>query len=248
MASPGEALQALGLVKSFGGLRAVDGVSFVAHPGERLAIIGPNGAGKTTLLNLISGYLRPDAGLVRLFGRDITRLPPHRTARLGLVRSFQTARVFNNLSVETNVEISLICAKGRMWSIVPMARSSAEEARLLLQQVGIDHLAHLPASALAHGDRKRLELAIVMAQKPAVILLDEPTAGVALDERRMLMEMVLNLAAQQKVAVAFIEHDMDVVFGYAHRIMVMDQGTVIADGPRDQIAADPRVQEVYLAR
>ncbi len=239
-------LEVRDLVRRFGALRAVDGVSFQLARGEIRALIGPNGAGKSTCFDLISGLQRPDAGRVLLAGRDVTRLPARRRARLGLARTFQIAAVFPSMTVEENVRLALIARHRRLATVRPARGLFREEVAALLAEVGrADHAAR-PAAELAYGDLKRLELALALALDPLVLLLDEPTAGMGLPERSALAETVVALARARGLAVLFTEHDMDVVFRFAERIMVMDHGRLLCVGTPEEVRADPRVLEVYL--
>ncbi|MEM7224912.1 MAG: ABC transporter ATP-binding protein [Pseudomonadota bacterium] len=240
-------LEARGLVKSFGPFRAVDGVDLVLESGEMLAMIGPNGAGKSTCFNLINGQLAPDAGTVFLTGREITGQPPHRLARQGLARTFQVAATFGSMSVAENVEAALCVAAGRGASLWPGGRRRYRAQALdLLERVGIAAQAERQCGLLAYGDLKRVDLALALAQTPKVLLMDEPTAGMAPGERAQLMDLVSEIARDGAIAVLFTEHDMDVVFGHARRIVVLDRGQVLTVGAPDQVRDDPRVREIYL--
>ncbi|UFN50438.1 ABC transporter ATP-binding protein [Roseomonas sp. OT10] len=240
-------LVAAGLRKSFGGVAAVDGVSFALAAGEVLALIGPNGAGKSTCFNLIGGQLRPDAGEVRLDGRPVTGAGARRMARLGVGRTFQVTATFGSMTVRENVQMALLSHRGEargLWR--PVADRHAEEAMALLAAVGLEEQAGRAAGVLAYGDLKRLELAVALGGSPRLLLMDEPTAGMAPGERTALMRLTRGLALEREVAVLFTEHDMDVVFGVADRIMVLDHGRLIAEGDGPAIRADARVREVYL--
>ena len=236
-----------GLRKAFGGIRAVDGIGLRLDRGEVRALIGPNGAGKTTLFNLLTGHQVPDAGTVRLRGRRIDGLAPHRIWRLGLARTFQIPAVFLDLTVAENVQVALVSWRRRTLSLYGRARDlerrSAEE---LLDQVGLGVEAERAAGVLSYGDLKKLELAIALANDPELLLLDEPTAGMAPAERRALMALVERLGRGGGPALLFTEHDMDVVFSVADRITVLHQGRVIAEGAPEAVRADPEVQRVYL--
>jgi branched-chain amino acid transport system ATP-binding protein len=236
------------LAKHFGGVRAVDGVSFDLAPGERLALIGPNGAGKTTLFNLLSGLLPADSGSLSLAGQDITRLPPHRRLRRGLSRTFQIASPFRSLSLADNVALAAAARAGRpSWRcLTGLPRKAVAEARELLEAVGLDPDSKQPVSALAYGDQKRLELAIALAGQPRVLLMDEPMAGVPHGEREALMQLAASRMSGPEQALIFTEHDMAVVFGHATRIIVLAEGRLIADGAPREIAVNPAVQQVYL--
>ena len=240
-------LEATGLRKSWGGVAAVDGVSLAVEAGEMLALIGPNGAGKSTCFNMLNGQLRPDSGVVELEGRNVTGMSPRAIWRLGVGRTFQITATFASLSVRENVQMALYSHAGRLRSI--LSRFGAElrtEADALLSQVGMLDQAERPCGVLAYGDLKRVELAMALANRPRLLLMDEPTAGMAPRERVALMELAARLARAQKIAVLFTEHDMDVVFSQADRIVVLDRGRVIAGGLPAEVRANPDVQAVYL--
>lgn len=242
-------LEVENLTKSYGGVRALDGVGFSIAPGELLALIGPNGAGKSTCFNIINGQVRADSGRVRLMGRDVTGFSPRQMARLGAGRTFQIAAVFGSMTAVENVQTALIAAKGelfRLWR--PALASHREEALALLEQTGMEALAERPAAALAYGDVKRLELAMALAAAPRLLLMDEPTAGMSGPERGALIALVRRLSQTRQLAVLFTEHSMDVVFGHADRVIVLARGRLIADGSPDEVREDPRVREVYLGR
>jgi branched-chain amino acid transport system ATP-binding protein len=235
------------LAKRFGGLEALAGVSLVVEPGEFRAIIGPNGAGKSTFFNAMTGLLQPDAGRVIFEGRDVTGEPPHRLTRRGVGRTFQITSVFADLSALENVQISLLAHGRQAWSVWPKARGlHAERARELLELVGLGAVAARPAGTLSHGDQKRLELAIALAGKPRLLLLDEPTAGMAAQERLESIRLVHRVAGELGVSCVFTEHDMAVVFAVAKRITVMHQGRVLAEGTPAEVRARREVQQVYL--
>ena len=240
-------LKVQGLRKSFGGVQAVAGVSFAVAAGELLALIGPNGAGKSTCFNMVGGQLRPDAGSVRLDGAGITGMRPRAICRRGVGRTFQVTATFASMTVRENVQMALIAATGGaagFWR--PAARLAVPEADALLAQVGLHDQAARGAGVLAYGDLKRLELAVALANQPRLLLMDEPTAGMAPGGRTALMALVRRLATERGLAVLFTEHDMDVVFGVADRILVLDRGAVIAEGAPAAIRADARVRAVYL--
>ena len=235
------------LCKAFGAVQAVNEVSFAVAAGELLAMIGPNGAGKTTCFNMLNGQLRPDAGDVALGGRDITGLAPRRVWRLGVGRTFQITATFASMTVRENVQMALLSHRRllrRVWR--PAGRYLRDEADALLARVGMAEQAERACGVLAYGDLKRVELAIALANEPRLLLMDEPTAGMAPRERVVLMELAAAIARANRIAVLFTEHDMDVVFAHADRLIVLDQGRLIADGTPAAVRADPLVQQVYL--
>jgi branched-chain amino acid transport system ATP-binding protein len=240
-------LQVDGLHKAFGGVRAVEDVSFAVSAGELLALIGPNGAGKSTCFNMLNGQLRPDSGIVRLQGRDIVGRSPRAIWRLGVGRTFQITATFSSLSVRENVQMALYSHAGRLWSVLSRFGLALQgEADALLEQVGMIDQAERICGVLAYGDLKRVELAMALANQPRLLLMDEPTAGMAPKERVALMELTARLARAQQIAVLFTEHDMDVVFSQADRIIVLDRGRLIAGGLPAEVRANPDVQAVYL--
>jgi len=240
-------LDVRGLAKRFGGVRAVDGVSLRVSGGEIRALIGPNGAGKTTLFNLLTGQLRPDAGEVRFKGERLSGLAPHLVWRRGVSRTFQITATFASLTALDNVRVARLSHARRTYSLLARAgRLETEPAHALLTMVGLGEQAARPAAVLAYGDLKRLELAVALASDPELLLLDEPTAGMAPAERGALIELIERIARARRLAVLFTEHDMDVVFQVADRIVVLHQGRVIAEGPPAAVRADALVQRVYL--
>ncbi len=240
-------LRVAGLRKSFGGVRAVRGVSFEVEAGEMVALIGPNGAGKSTCFAMVGGQVRPDAGVVRLEGQDVTGSGARRLYRLGVGRTFQVAAVFGSMTARENVQVAMLSARGRIgrWWRAARERDPAR-ADVLLERVGLVEQADRGASVLAYGDVKRLELAMALAGRPALLLMDEPTAGMAQAERGALMALVRRLATQSGVGVLFTEHDMAAVFGVADRILVLHRGQLIAEGDAARIQSDPVVRDVYL--
>ncbi|HWX49910.1 MAG TPA: ABC transporter ATP-binding protein [Roseomonas sp.] len=241
------ALEAEGLVKSWGGVRAVDGVSFALAPGEMLALIGPNGAGKSTCFNMLNGQIQPDTGRVRLAGRDVTGLPPRAVWRLGVGRTFQITATFASMTVLDNVRMALLSHARRLFGLWrPAAHLFTAEAEALLARVGMAGQAARPCGVLAYGDLKRLELAMALANRPRLLLMDEPTAGMAPAERVALMAETAAIAREGGIAVLFTEHDMDVVFTHADRVLVLDRGRLIAGGTPETVRTDPRVRQVYL--
>jgi branched-chain amino acid transport system ATP-binding protein len=240
-------LEVAGLVKSFGGVRAVDDVGFVVATGEMLALIGPNGAGKSTCFNMVCGQLPLDAGRIRIAGRDASGLSPTRIARLGVGRTFQVTATFGSMTARENVQVALLSHHRAVWRFLrPAAGHFVAEADALLARVGMADQSGRAAGVLSYGDLKRLELAIALAAEPVLLLMDEPTAGMAPEERAALMRLVRDLATNSGLAVLFTEHDMDVVFGAADRILVLDRGRLIAEGDADAVRADARVRAVYL--
>ena len=236
-----------GLAKSYGGVRAVAGVSFSLAEGEFLALIGPNGAGKTTCFNMLNGQIRPDAGSVRLGSHDITGLRPRQIWRLGVGRTFQVAQSYASMTVSENVQLAVITHHRRLFSFFARAADLyRHQATALLEHVGMAAQADRPCGVLAYGDLKRLELAVALANSPRLLLMDEPTAGMAAGERLSLMALAASLARARGISMLFTEHDMDVVFGHADRIVVMNRGRIIADGAPGAVRNDPQVREVYL--
>jgi branched-chain amino acid transport system ATP-binding protein len=241
------ALSVGNLSKAYGGVQAVRDASFSVAPGEMVAIIGPNGAGKTTCFNMLNGQLAPDSGEIRMDGTSLVGLPPHRVSRLGVGRTFQVTATFGSMSVRENVQTALLSHHRRNYSMWSRARKFfAKEAEALLERVGMREQADRPCAVLAYGDLKRVELAMALANEPRLLLMDEPTAGMAPEERGTLMELAAGLARRDRIAVLFTEHDMSVVFGFASRVIVMHLGEVIAEGSPEAVRADARVREVYL--
>ncbi len=236
-----------GLRKSFGGVLAVDGVSFSLDRGEMVALIGPNGAGKSTCFDMLGGQLPPDAGIVTLLGRAVTGWRPRAISRLGVGHTFQVTETFASMTVRENVQTALTAHARRTWRFWrPASRFEASAADRLLEQVGLAAQAARAAGVLAYGDLKRLDLAMALATDPLLLLMDEPTAGMAAGEREALMRLVREAARYRGLAVLFTEHDMDVVFGAADRVLVLDHGVLIAEGPPNSIRRDARVRAVYL--
>jgi branched-chain amino acid transport system ATP-binding protein len=241
------ALEVEGLCKTFGGVRALDDVSFRLERGELLAMIGPNGAGKTTCFNVVNGQLRPDRGSVRIDGTSVVGLAPHHICRLGVGRTFQITATFGSMTVRENVQTALLSHYRLLSNAWTAARGLfVREADELLERVGMRPQADRPCAVLAYGDVKRVELAIALANAPGLLLMDEPTAGMAPRERVALMALAADVARERAIGVLFTEHDMDVVFGHADRILVLDRGRILAQGAPNEVRADPRVREVYL--
>jgi branched-chain amino acid transport system ATP-binding protein len=240
-------LQVSNLAKAFDGVRAVDGVTFAVAPGELVALIGPNGAGKTTCFNLVNGQLKPDAGAIQLAGQHIEGESPEAIARRGVGRTFQVAATFASMTVRDNVVLALLAHAGKHGAMFSgSAAEFSEQADTLLARVGCLELADTHCATLAYGNAKRVELALALAGEPRLLLMDEPTAGMAQNSRGKLMRLASTLAKRDGIAVLFTEHDMDVVFGFADRVIVLDRGRIIAEGTPAAIRADPRVQGVYL--
>ena len=240
-------LQIDGLRKSFGGVAALDGVSFTLPAGEMLALIGPNGAGKSTCFNLINGQLRPDAGRVLLDGEDIAGLDARHIWRRGVGRTFQVSAAFASLTVLENVQAALLSHRRRLWQLWrPAAACLHDEAMALLAQVGMADQAARACGVLAYGDIKRVELAMALSNAPRLLLMDEPTAGMAPRERQELMALTRRLVSERGLSVLFTEHSMDVVFSFADRIIVLARGQLIAQGLPEEVRQDARVREVYF--
>jgi branched-chain amino acid transport system ATP-binding protein len=232
--------------KNFGGVRAVDGVGFTLGDGEVVALIGPNGAGKSTLFNVIDGQLAADAGSVRYLDKLLDQLGTAARTRLGIGRTFQVAQAFTSMTALQNAQVALAAATDPLGLGAPLWNRGEADALRLLGQVGLERHAGVPAATLAYGDLKRLELALALANQPRLLLMDEPTAGMAPGERTALMRLVVELAAARGMAVLFTEHSMDVVFGFAQRVLVLSSGRLVADGAPDAVRANPDVRRVYL--
>ncbi len=235
------------LSKAFGGVQAVSGVSFAVEPGELLAMIGPNGAGKTTCFNMVNGQLAPDSGQIELEGRNLLGLAPHEIWRLGVGRTFQITATFGSMTVRENVQTALLSHARKLGSLFANAADAfVDRADALLAGVGMREQADRACAVLAYGDLKRVELAVALASGPRLLLMDEPTAGMAPGERNELMQLAAELARASRIAVLFTEHDMDVVFRHAHRVIVLSEGELIAEGTPAQVRANERVRDVYL--
>lgn len=233
--------------KFFGGVKAVSDVSFEVQEGELLAMIGPNGAGKSTCFNMLMGQLSPTKGEVNFLGQSIIGMKPREIWRLGVGRTFQITATYSSMTVVENVQMALTSHHRRTFSVLPYAHKLfKEEAMALLQLVGLGNQAERHCAILAYGDLKRLELAIALCHDPKLLLMDEPTAGMAATERERLMDLTATIVRDRNISVLFTEHDMDVVFAHSHRIMVLNRGALIANGSVDEIRNNPRVQEVYL--
>jgi len=241
------ALTVSGLSKSFGGLRVTANVNFNVEAGERRLIIGPNGAGKTTLFNLITGEMAPDAGSVALFGRDITRMASRKRTHLGVARTYQIITLFARDTIERNVTLALLGLSPLRWNpLLSLDRQHhlIAHARDALKRVGLDHIAARPLSQTSYGERRRVEIAMALAQNPKLLLLDEPFAGLSIDERQDVRRLLA--AIPRDVTIVMIEHDMDTALELADRITLLHFGQVIVEGSRAEVVADPRTREVYL--
>ena len=245
--TPDYALEVVNLTKAFGGLVVTQGVSLAIRPGERRLIIGPNGAGKTTLFHQISGDLRPNSGQIRLFGTDITQLTPYKRAHFGLSRTYQIITLFTGDTLQHNVTLGLLglrSARWQMWRPLSHYGDLATEARRTLDAVGLLHLADHPVSDIAYGEKRRVELAMALAQNPRVLLLDEPLAGLSNTERSQIKSLIASIP--RETTVIMIEHDMDTALDLAETVTLLNYGRVIVDGDRDTVIADERTREVYL--
>jgi branched-chain amino acid transport system ATP-binding protein len=235
------------LSKSYGGVHAVRGVSFALRAGEILALIGPNGAGKSTCFDMLNGQNMPDSGRIVLLGEDTTGKKPREIWRLGVGRTFQITATFPTMTVRENVQVALVSYERQLFNLFASTPKFAkDEAGRLLELVGMGGYAERPCGELAYGDLKRLELAIALANRPKLLLMDEPTAGMAPRERIELMRLTAEIARQQSIGVLFTEHDMDVVFEHADRILVLNRGVLISEGTPEQVRRDPQVRAVYL--
>jgi branched-chain amino acid transport system ATP-binding protein len=245
--SAGYALEIIDLKKAFGGLVVTQNVSLAIRPGERRLMIGPNGAGKTTLFNQISGDMRPNSGHIKLFGTDITSLAPYQRAHLGLSRTYQIITLFSGDTLEHNITLGLLGlrpSRWQMWRPLSSYGDLTTEARRILDTVGLLHLAAHPISDIAYGEKRRVELAIALAQKPRILLLDEPLAGLSNTERAVVKALIT--AIPRETTVIMIEHDMDTALDLAETVTLLNYGRIIVDGERDAVIADQRTREVYL--
>jgi branched-chain amino acid transport system ATP-binding protein len=235
------------LCKSFGGLHVTTNVDLNVEPGERRLIIGPNGAGKTTLFNLITGELTPDSGAIELFGQDITHVPSRRRAHLGMARTYQIITLFARDTIIHNVTLALLgLSPSRRNPVIDLRRQGhfVEDAQQALERVGLGHIANRPLAQTSYGERRRVEIAMALTQNPKVLLLDEPFAGLSIDERRDVHQLLL--AIPRNVTIVMIEHNMDVALEFAQHITLLHFGEVIVEGNRAEVVADPRTREVYL--
>jgi len=241
------ALKVDALCKSFGGLRVTADVKFAVEPGERRLIIGPNGAGKTTLFNLITGELAPDSGSILLFDRDITQMPSRRRAHLGMARTYQIITLFPRETIVRNVCLALLGLSPLRWNpLIAFDRQHRlfERARAALARVGLSHIADRPLSQTSYGEQRRVEIAVALSQNPKVLLLDEPFAGLSIDERRDVRKLLS--AIPREVTLVMIEHDIDTALELADRITLLHFGEIIVEGTRAEVVADPRTKEIYL--
>lgn len=235
------------LSKSFGGFRAVNRANLEVERGEIVAVIGPNGAGKTTLFNLVTGVLKPDGGKVLFKNEDITGLPPHEVCRKRISRSFQVVNVFARLSVFENVRISVLARQRKTWNLLsPATRMAERETEEILRNVGLIAKRDRVSGALSHGDRKVLEIAIAMGGNPEFLILDEPTAGMSPEETSRCIQLIKHLSERLGLTILFCEHDMELVFGIANRIMVMVRGATIIQGTCEEVRRNQAVQDAYL--
>ena len=241
------ALEVRGLRKAFGGLPAANDISFAVMPGERRLVIGPNGAGKTTLFNLVAGDLAGDAGSICIFGREVSRMKPHQRARCGLARTYQIITLFAQDTLEHNVVLALLGLSPARWSMFrPLAARTDlfEKARRMLAQVGLEGEATRRVSEVSYGDRRRLEIALALAQSPRLLLLDEPLAGLSSEERSAVRALIASIP--RETTVVMIEHDMDTALELAERITLLHYGQVIVEGTRAEVVAHPMTREIYL--
>ncbi len=242
-----DALVVKNLTKDFGGVRAVNDVSFSVEPGERLAIIGPNGAGKTTLFQLLSGMLTPTTGSISVFGKDITKLPAHKRAALGIGRTFQITNLFLNLTVLDNVLLALEAAGMTRYNLIRPVSSFKHllgQAEDILRQWGLAARRDFPVRSLSYGEQRQLEIMLTLSQNRSFLLLDEPTCGLSPEEAQSFVTIIRGFS--RDFTVLLIDHDMDVTFGIAEKVMVLHYGTVIAFGSPDEVKSNPQVQEIYM--
>ena len=235
------------LSKAFDGFQAVAGANLQVNPGEIVAVIGPNGAGKTTLFNLISGIIKPDSGRVFFKDEDITGLPPHKVCRKRMSRSFQVVNVFQRLSVFENVQIAVLSRERKTWNLfTPSSKLVLEETNRILASVGLAEKKNRTTALLSHGDRKVLEIAMALGGNPEFLILDEPTAGMAPEETARCIALIRDISEKLGLTILFCEHDMEIVFGIANRIMVMVRGATIIQGTCQEVRCDQAVQDAYL--
>jgi len=241
------ALAVSDLCKAFGGLHVTNDVNLMVAPGERRLIIGPNGAGKTTLFNLITGEITPDSGSIHLFGKDITRVPSRRRPHLGMARTYQIITLFARDTILHNVTLALLGLSPARWNPLTDLKHRSDlvdQARAALERVGLSDIANRPLSQTSYGERRRVEIAMALSQSPKLLLLDEPFAGLSIDERRDVHKCLMNIP--RDVTIVMIEHNMDVALEFAERITLLHFGEVVVEGTRAEVVADPRTKEVYL--
>lgn len=240
-------LEVESVAKSFEGFKAIAAASLTVEKGQVTAVIGPNGAGKTTLFNLITGHLKPDSGSIKFKGQEITGLSPHKICRLGVARSFQLINVFGRLTVFENVQVACLAQLRKTWNMfLPLKKMVIRETMALLERVGLEAHSGVLCSSLSYGDQKALEIAIALSSKPELLLLDEPTAGMSPEETRGTVQLIENLVRQEGLTILFTEHDIDIVFNIAQKIVVSHQGRTIAEGAPDEVRKNPEVQKAYL--
>lgn len=237
-------LECIDCRKYFGSVRAVDGVYLQIKRDEVISIVGPNGAGKTTLVNLISGYYAPDHGRIIYEDRDITKLPPHDRVRLGILRSFQLVNLFNNLSVLDNIVISILAKRkltNKFYSLISRYRDVTEEAFVVLKNLGLERYADELVVNLSQGDKKILDIGCTLVYQPKLLLLDEPTSGVSREDGHALMKKTYSILKDNKISAVIVEHDIEIAFSYAERVVVMQEGRIIAEGHPDEVRKNPEV-------
>jgi branched-chain amino acid transport system ATP-binding protein len=235
------------LSKSFGGLQATNDVNYEMQTGELSGIIGPNGAGKSTFFNLLSGYHKVDSGRIFFKGKDITNWPPHRISRLGIARAFQVSNIYPALTTYENVRQAILAQqKMTLNFFTPARRLAKKETQALLEVTGLSDYADRTAGTLSQGDKKRLELAVALGNKPELLFLDEPTAGMSGEETYATMDLVKRLNREMNLTILFTEHNMSVVFGYARRLTVLHQGSIIAEGSPEEVRKNEAAQKAYL--
>lgn len=240
-------LKVQNLSKSFGGVKAVRNVSFELAEGQLLAMIGPNGAGKSTCFNLINGQLRPDRGSIVVFGKKINGYPPRQVWKLGVGRTFQITSTFSSMTVLENIQIAMLSYHKRTKSLFKKAGNLyVDESMDLIRQVGIENQYDRACGVLAYGDLKRVELAVALANRPKLLLMDEPTAGMGPSERQTLMELTKKIVRSQNIGILFTEHDMDVVFNHAERIILLNRGELVAQGTPEEVRQNDKAQKIYL--
>ena len=240
-------LEVKSLSKTFDGFKAVNNANLDVQKGEIVAVIGPNGAGKTTLFNLITGILKPDSGTVHFKGENITGLPPYEVCRKRISRSFQVVNIFPRLTVFENVQVSILSREKRTWNLfTPSSKLAIDETNRILESVGLVQKRDRTTALLSHGDRKVLEIAMALGGNPEFLILDEPTAGMAPEETSRCIELVKSLSEKLGLTILFCEHDMEIVFGIADRIMVMVRGATIVQGSCDEVRCNEAVQDAYL--